>query len=105
LRNINSDNLEVQYLTTSETRELTPHDVINWLLKCDIHVILTHMHQSLNWDICEFLDAVDRLSNHFGWPGQANLRCPIFLQDKFRYLNACPDIINESFAFQLKSCF
>jgi len=46
-------------------RDWGPHEVINWLLGCDIHIILTHLHQFLtHWDFREVAPALERLSSH-----------------------------------------
>ena len=102
LKEANLEALKVSYLSTSDVRTWSPTTVIDWLFDSDIHVILTHMHQSLNWNISELLEQLNCLSYHYGWPGHASLNYPVFLQDKYRYLSILPDITNESYAFQLK---
>jgi hypothetical protein len=98
---IGTDNIDIQVWTASDARRLTPKIVIDWLLESDIHFVITHMHQSLFWNIPSWLKQMDRLGGHYGWPAYENLRCPIFLQDKYRYLVALPDITNRTFPIML----
>jgi hypothetical protein len=72
-------------------RNWGPNEVINWLLGSDIHVILTHLHQFLtHWDFRGVAPALERLSSHLGFPSGSCLRCPVFQQDKYRYIQALP---------------
>lgn len=42
------------------------------------------------WNVIEVVSNLQRLKWHPGFPTGKNLRCPIFLQDKFVYLKAMP---------------
>jgi len=87
--------VEIEYLTMRDINrwDMGPHEVVGWLLDSDIHIILTHLHQDLTfWDCREVGLALHELESHIGFPSGSNLRCPIFQQDKYRYIEAVPDI-------------
>jgi hypothetical protein len=52
---------------------------------------MTHYHQFLPWDYREVPNALEELHDHIGFPFGLNLRCPIFQQDKYRYVVAMND--------------
>lgn len=61
-------------------------------LEADLHFILAHPHQGakikqLGWDMVRLGDNLQRLYYHVGFPRAGELRCPIFLQDKYEYLH------------------
>jgi hypothetical protein len=68
----------------------TVKELVNWLLDCDIHFILTHIHQGireyLHWNMSELYSEILRLQAHKGFPNGEQLRCPMFTQDKYEYL-------------------
>jgi hypothetical protein len=80
----------VESMTTSRMRRecLSLQYVIDWLLGSHIHFVITHPHQGLegSYSVKEIYDEVGRLKFHQGFPSMNTLECPIFCQDKFRYL-------------------
>jgi hypothetical protein len=56
--------------------KLTEMDIVNWLLEGDIHFIISHIHQG-----------IVKLHDHPGFPSGDNLQCPVFTQDKYKYLS------------------
>ena len=79
--------------------KLSPMDMVNWLLTSDIHIILTHPHQGPNpdkrynlWNIPDLAYSLDLLQYHIGFPNGMRIRCPVFRQDKYRYLVALKDL-------------
>lgn len=66
-------------------------DLVNWLLASHVHFIICHPHQGLE-DMCWYMDdlykQILRLFYHPGFPTGDQLRCPIFTQDKIRYIKA-----------------
>jgi hypothetical protein len=83
--------LSVEYIDNDSIKEygFSEKDIVDWLLDCDIHFIITHIHQGL--DQCKYNMAVLykeilRLRNHPGFPNNDYLECPIFTQDKYKYL-------------------
>ena len=84
---------------TIKRLNLSPTDMIDWLLSGDIHYILTHPHQGIDldrkypvWNIPKLAYGLDMLEFHTGFPNGQYLRCPVFRQDKFRYLTALEDL-------------
>jgi len=72
---------------------MTECEIVDELMKCDVHVILGHMHQgNPQWSPVELYYHLNRLNNHVGWPSGENLRCPVFQQDKYRYISKCPEL-------------
>lgn len=85
------------YFSCSEVknREWDFEHLIDWLLDCDMHFVLTHIHQGpaghsgveeMGWDVHALYTDVLRLYQHPGFPNGEHLKCPIFTQDKFNYL-------------------
>jgi len=74
--------------------EWSPKDLVDWLLNSAVHFILTHVHQGvrafLMWNMCDLQYQLQRLSTHSGFPNGNKLNCPVFLQDKYNYLNKLP---------------
>jgi hypothetical protein len=86
------------YLFVKDIRENKLWDektIVDWLLDGDAHFILTHIHQGLENIIKVNLLKKNllRLSAHPGFPTRLQITCPIFTQDKGRYLTAIKDII------------
>ncbi|KAJ1380871.1 hypothetical protein B484DRAFT_411895 [Ochromonadaceae sp. CCMP2298] len=44
---------------------------------------------------------LQRLFDHPGFPTGSNLSCPVFTQDKFRYIAACADICNPTMKIEI----
>jgi hypothetical protein len=86
----------VEYICAKNIKEqhMSPADLVNWLLDSHVHFILSHVHQGigpyLHWNMKDLENELQRLSNHFGFPKGTKLKCPIFLQDKFEYLQLLP---------------
>lgn len=78
--------------------------LVNWLLGSDVHFILSHVHQGkskeginqMGWNVHHLEEQLWRLSGHTGFPSGENLKCPIFLQDKLRYIRAIPLYTNPT---------
>ena len=79
------------------THHWEPSDLINFLMEFDIHVIPTHGHQAniarggenrLMWTANEYIDKLNLLRYHLGYPMGKYLQCPVYLQDKILYLDA-----------------
>ena len=85
---------EIMHVKEIKKRRWGPHDFINWLLESDAHFIITHLHQGIpKWDINEILDALGRLYYHLGFPTGQQLFCPIFTQNKLKYLVCLPSFM------------
>jgi hypothetical protein len=66
---------------------------VDWLLSSHCHFILCHPHQhseGLGWGVDALYTELQRLKYHNGFPGNMKLCCPIFTQDKIKYLDAMP---------------
>jgi hypothetical protein len=71
-------------------RNMTEKDFVDWLLESDVHFILSHVHQGLKqlaWHMVTLEMQLKRLTYHPGFPNMTKLHCPVFLQNKIRYLN------------------
>lgn len=66
--------------------------LVDFLLASHVHFILGHIHQgleTLGWDMRDlYQQQLPRLYYHSGFPTGKQLVCPVFTQDKFRYLCA-----------------
>ena len=87
-------NIVVETLNTSELCKLKwqPDQLMDWSLKCHCHFFIAHIHQSLLrhnlvWDMDFACRQYSRLRYHPGFPSGDQLRCPIFTQDKIKYIN------------------
>jgi hypothetical protein len=94
------------YLFVKDIRENKLWDektIVDWLLDGDAHFILTHIHQGLENIIKVNLLKKNllRLSAHPGFPTRLQITCPIFTQDKGRYLTAIKDIICPTYLFSM----
>ena len=89
--------IEVVFMTTSQLRQLSIEAFVDWLLASHFYFILSHAHQSLHhWDCRDIAPQYSRLMEHIGFPTHNQLYCPIFLQDKFAYLEAIPEFCNAT---------
>ncbi len=85
--------------------------LIDWLLESHIHIVLTHIHQGfsthgngVNVDMNEMMLDLLRLRYHVGFPSGEQLYCPVFTQDKRRYLEALGPLANNSLFIPLSRC-
>ena len=79
------------FLTCADvnTFKFTELDIINWLLEGDIHFIISHIHQGIiSINMNKLYTEITRLHDHPGFPNGSNLLCPVFTQDKYKYLQA-----------------
>ena len=87
-----------------------PEDLVDWLLDCDFHFILSHIHQGyskynehqLGWKMDVLYSQILRLQLHRGFPTGENLKCPVFTQDKIEYLRAVPSFVNQTLRVYLR---
>jgi hypothetical protein len=87
--------VEIEYLGLKEMREQSLHikDIVTWLISSHVHFVITHIHQGMECQgssIEELYDEVSRLYFHAGFPSGIQLGCPIFTQDKWKYLQHIP---------------
>ena len=69
--------------------KFTEKDIIDWLLEGDIHFIISHIHQGIrSVNMNKLYTEITRLHDHPGFPSGSNLLCPVFTQDKYKYLQA-----------------
>jgi hypothetical protein len=94
----------IEYMNTRYINESawSPQNLVDWLLDSDVHFILTHVHQGigkyLQWDMVDLEENLQRLRKHPGFPNGEQLMCPVFLQDKYNYLNKLPfSTINDTY--------
>ena len=68
--------------------KLSEMDMINWLHQGDIHFIISHIHQGIiNVNMNKLYTSIMKLHDHPGFPAGNNLQCPVFTQDKYKYLS------------------
>jgi len=86
--------ISVIYISVKDisTKRMSPADLIDELLNCDVHFILSHLHQSvlernIGWTIEDLLINLERLKYHRGFPSGEQLACPVFTQDKYDYIS------------------
>ena len=94
-----TDILRVESLNTQElcARKWQPNQFVDWLMSSHIHFILGHVHQSLLnhnlvWDMEYALSQYTRLKYHVGFPSGDQLQCPVFTQDKIKYVECLGDL-------------
>ena len=93
--------------------QMTIADLVDWLLGGDIHFILTHVHQGFQShgifvDMDQMMQELLRLRFHIGFPSGDSLYCPVFTQDKIRYLRALGDMANNTLRIPMnmeQNCF
>jgi len=72
-----------------KSKMLSEKQFVDLMLNCDIHFIITHIHQNmdrLNWNMVTLYNEVLRLQAHNGFPTGPELECPMFTQNKIEYL-------------------
>ena len=76
-----------------------PNQAVDFLLEGDAHAVYCHVHQGLDdleWDMDELQREMLRLYDHNGVPNKEMLFCPIANQNKFNYLRAVPEMVNNT---------
>ena len=92
-------NIEVEFLRVDNIREnhYSVQDFTEWLSAGHIYFLISHPAQAIaavcGWHYEEVGEELYRaLKDRIGFPPAEQLRCSIFLQDKFQYLQACSNI-------------
>jgi len=81
---------------------MEPTDLFDWLVESDIHFFLTHPIQAMyNWDCEDLFLQLERLRDHEGFPSGDQIYCPIFTQDKYKYISCVPGITNPTLKIDL----
>ena len=99
--------IRVDYITLHDMRESTwtLKQFGTHLLESHSHFIITHVHQGMHnfgWSIEEIYNEISKLEHHIGFPMGDKLRCPVFTQDKFQYLEALShNNVMQSYKIQL----
>jgi hypothetical protein len=90
--NKNAD-IQIEYLGPKEIgeRRWNPSQLVDWLLECDVNIILTHLNQgrlshSLIWCMRDLLKQMEHLHYHLGFPNAQQLLCDVFTQNKGAYI-------------------
>ncbi len=106
-----TDNITVELMGNSDIRHLnwSPEDLVDWLLGGHIHFVITHVHQGLvvkelgdyGWNMVDLYAQINRLKLHNGFPSHNNLGCPVFTQDKYEYIRACPEVCIPTIRIEL----
>ena len=124
-----SNNILYEYLDCEHVRKLfaQPKNLVDWIIKSDVHFILGHIHQGENilsliafylllyfrihqgvieqtqWDVKVLYEEVFRLKYHLGWPWGPKLKCPIVTQNKINYNKVCSSITNPTLEVPMKA--
>jgi hypothetical protein len=98
---------KIEYINTEDIRKLfaKPSDLVDWFLNSHVHFILAHIHQGISqkyWCMDELRCELIRLKFHNGFPNGDELQCPIFTQNKYKYLKAIEEFANPTLAIVLK---
>ena len=103
-----SINIVLETLTTSELckNKWQPDQFVEWLLNSHVHFILAHIHQSLLlhnlvWDMEIACQQYYRLKYHLGFPSGDQLRCPVFTQDKIKYIECLQQLTIKTMTIPL----
>ncbi len=104
-----SNIVKLIYINTDEvkSRKWRASDLVDWLLDSHLHFILSHVHQglkTLHWHVKDLETQLQRLRGHRGFPNSDNLACPIFLQDKYKYIQTVPEHCNNTLRVNLVEC-
>ena len=107
-RFLSSVNVVVETLTTSELCKLKwqPDQLMDWFLRSHCHFILAHIHQSLLlhklvWDMDFACQQYKRLKYHNGFPSGDQLSCPVFTQDKIKYIEDLDNLAVKTMTIHL----
>ena len=101
--------IEVEYIDTDTVKmqHLTVQSIVQWLLSSDVHLIITHMHQGimelLRWNMTDLVLELQLLYSHPGYPTGRSLEDPIFLQDKFKYIEPIKDFFEDTLKILIKN--
>ena len=101
--------IDVEYIDIDKvkTQHLTVQSIVQWLLSSDVHLIITHMHQGimelLGWNMIDLALELQLLYSHPGYPTGRSLEDPIFLQDKFKYIEPIKDFFEDTLKIVIKS--
>lgn len=96
-------------IKTLKDMQMSPADLIDWMLDSDVHLVLSHIHQGfsgknehqLGWNMNDLAHEVRRLTDHPGFPNGRQLLCPVFTQNKYTYISAIPDFCNPTFSVRI----
>ena len=67
--------------------------LLEWFAGADFYFIIGHVHESVRgMDVVELYEDLSALTSYKGFPEHSQLNCPMFSQDKFEYIRACPEI-------------
>ena len=101
------------YIDYMDTKTLakkrwSPVELIDWLLESHIHFITAHAHQGLRshavaWNMKIYMQQLQRLQFHVGFPSNNQVSCPVFTQDKYQYLKHLGDMANNTFVAPITS--
>jgi len=85
---------------------LTPSQLMDWLIEAHMHFVTSHAHQGLRshalaWDMQDYVQQLQRLQFHVGFPSGDQVFCPVFTQDKYQYLRHLGDMANNTFVVPL----
>jgi hypothetical protein len=88
-----SVNIVLETINTEELGLLKwqPDQFVDWYLQSHVHFLIAHVHQSLLhrallWDMEFACQQYTRLQYNVGFPSGDQLRCPVFTQDKIKYI-------------------
>ena len=101
--------IDVEYIDIDKvkTQHLTVQSIVQWLLSSDVHLIITHMHQGimelLRWNMTDLVLELQLLYSHPGYPTGRSLEDPIFLQDKFKYIEPIKDFFEDTLKILIKN--
>ena len=100
--------VNIEYMNTKTlcSKGWSPSQLIEWLLSSNMHFITAHAHQGLrshgiSWDMTVYMKQLQRLKFHVGFPCRDQLRCPIFTQDKYQYLQNLGELANNTMIINL----
>lgn len=88
------------------SKKWSMENLIDWLLESHIHMIITHIHQGfrshqVELDMQNVESQLKRLKFHNGFPNGDQLKCPVFTQNKIKYLHLLSNKVNETFVIDL----
>jgi hypothetical protein len=95
--------IQITLLTVKSCKEKgwSFEDVIDWLLSCHVHFVLSHIHQGLErrsapLDMSDCVLQLQRLQFHPGFPTGDFTMCPVFNQNKGVYIEALGSMANPT---------